>query len=217
LEAYPVTPFYLLVALAALVLLLFALSLRNAWRRRRSLPYTLGQALFSPEEGAFLAALDDAVGGDYRVFGKVRLSDLVAVRRGVGRRFLERASARIEPMKIDFLVCGRTSTSVVCAVELVGGKPHKGRGRGPDKALGRVCDALGLPLVRVPAAETYSAKALAEQIYTAIYAPKVAAPAGGAKGARVDDGLSRAEEEEALSVLAAAIREGDPLPRPGVS
>jgi len=74
-----------------------------------------------------------------------------------------------------------------------------------------------MPLVRVQAAETYSPKALAEQIYTAIYAPKVPLPASGAKGIRVDDGLSQAEEEQALSVLAAAIREGDPLPRPRAS
>ncbi len=206
--------FYLLAALAALVLLLFVFSLRSAWRRRRALPYTLGQTLFSPEEATFLEALDDAVGGDYRVFGKVRLSDLVVVRRGVGRRLLEQSSARIESLKIDFLVCGRKSAAVVCAVELVSGKSRKGRGRAPDKALGRACDALRLPLVRVPMAETYSTKALAEQIYTAVYAPKVTAPAGGSKGANVDDGLSLAEEEQALSVLAAAIREGDPIPRP---
>ena len=206
--------FYLLAALAALVLLLFVLSLRSAWRRRRALPYSLAETLYSPEEAAFLEALDDAVGSDYRVFGKVRLSDLVAVRRGVGRRSLERASARIEPLKIDFLVCGWKSAKLVCAVDLVGGKSRKGRERVPDKALARACAALGLPLVRVPVAETYSAKALAEQIYTVVYAPKVAAPAGGVKGAQVDDGFSRAEEEQALSVLAAAIREGDPLPRP---
>lgn len=205
------TFFYLLVALAALVLLLFVLNLRRVWHRRRALPYALGQALFSPEEAAFLAALDEAVGGDFRVFGKVRLSDLVTARRGVGKRALEQASARIEPLRIDFLVCGRESASVVCACALVGGKSRKARV--PDKALGRACDALGLPLVRVQMAETYSAKALAEQIYTAIYAPKVAAPVTGAKGVRADDGLSRAEEEQALSVLAAAIREGDPLPR----
>jgi hypothetical protein len=206
-----VTFFYLLLALAALVLLLFLLSLRSAWRRHRTLPYTLGQSLFSPQETAFLAALDEAVGSDYRVFGKVRLSDLVSVRRGVGRRYLERASARIEPLKLDFLVCGCESASLACAVELVGGKARKGRG--PDKALRRACDALGLPLVRVPAADSYSTKALAEQIYAAIYAPRVEAPTQG-RGARVDDGLSRVEEEQALSVLAAAIREDDVLPRP---
>ncbi len=201
--------FYLLVALAALTLLLFVLSLVQAWQRRRALPYTLSSALFVPEETAFLVVLDDAVGDDYRVFGKVRLSDLVAPRRGTRRRALGQAAARIESLKIDFLVCARASSAMVCAVELVGGK---GR-RGANKALARACDALGLPLVRVPVAQTYAAKALAEQIYTAMYAPKVTASGAGAKGSQMDDGVSRAEEEQALSVLAAAIREGDALPR----
>jgi hypothetical protein len=212
-----VTYFYLLVALATLVLLLLIVSLYGAWRRRRVLPYTLEHTLFAPDETAFLAALDEAVGGDYRVFGKVRLSDLVAVRRGAGKRVLAQASARIEPLTIDFLVCGRESARVVCAIALVGGRLRRGRTHAADKALGRACDALGLPLVRVAVAETYSAKALADQIYTAIYAPKLAAPAGGHKGAGADDGLSRAEEEQALSVLAAAIRDGDPVLRPQAS
>jgi hypothetical protein len=213
-EADPVSFFYLLVALAALVLLLVLLNLRSAWRRRRGLPYALRRTLFSAEEMAFLAALDEAVGTDYRVFGKVRLSDLVAVQRGVGKRAMESATARIEPVRIAFLVCDRASGKPTCAVDLVGGKSREARGRGPDKALGRACDSVGLPLVRVPVADTYSTKALAEQIYTAINAPKVSAPVAGAKGLRLDEGVSRAEEERALSVLAAAIRERDPLPRP---
>jgi hypothetical protein len=204
------TPFYLLLGLAALVTLLLVLALSAAWRRRRTLPYRLGEALFSPEERVFLAALDLAVGDSHRVYGKVRLSDLVTQRRGTGRRTLEQAQARIADLRIDFLVCSRESSRVVCAVELV---PTKGR-RSGNKALARACEALALPLVRVPAAESYPLKALTEQVQTAMYAPKVKAPEGGLRGGRSDDGLSRAEEEQALSLLAASIRDGEPLARP---
>jgi hypothetical protein len=204
------TPFYLLLGLAALVTLLMVLSLRAAWRRRRTLPYSLGEALFSPEERVFLAALDEAVGDSHRVYGKVRLSDLVTLRRGSNRRALEQAQARIADLRIGFLVCSRESARVVCAVELV---PTKGR-RGTDKALVRACEALALPLVRVPVAESYPLKALTEVVQTAMYAPKVKAPARGLRAGPLDDGLSRAEEEQALSILAASIRDGEPLVRP---
>lgn len=209
------THFYLLVALAALVLLLFAYSLSRAWRRQ-TLPFVLEKALFSPQEALFLSALEEAVGGDYRVFGKVRLVDLLSGRRGARKASMRQAAARIDRLTIDFLVCGRDSLSLVCAVKLVGAK-GLARRRAADKALGRACQSLGLPLVRVPVAEAYSTKVLAEQIYAAVYAPKVTAPAGVARDPRADDGLSRAEEEQALSVLAAAIREGDPVPRPRAS
>jgi hypothetical protein len=207
--------FYLLVALAALVMALFVLSLRSAWRRRRALPFTLDAPLFSPQEIAFLAVLDEAVGADYRVFGKVRLSDLVSPTRRTGKQLLEQARARIAPLKIDFLVCGRESAKPVCAVGLIG---RKGRaGRGSDQALARACDAVGLPLLRVPVADSYSARALAEQIYTSVYAPKVVAPTARLGSRSAVDELSPAEEEQALSVLAASIREGEPLPRPTAS
>jgi hypothetical protein len=209
-----VTFFYVLLALAALVLLLFLLSLRSAWRHRRVLPYAIEAPLFSPEEVSFLTALEEAVGADHRVFGKVRLADLVTPRRRADKQALKQAAARIANLKIDFLVCRRESAKPVCAVALSGAKPGRGHNRG--QALARACDALGLPLLRVPQADAYSVRALAEQVYTAMYAPKVTAPVGRL-GAAGDDGLSRAEEEEALSVLAAAIRDGDPMPKPGVS
>jgi hypothetical protein len=208
-----VTFFYLLVSLALLLLVALFLSLWAAWRRRRTLPYRLQPTLLSPEETAFLVVLDEAVGTDYRVFGKVRVGDLVSVRRGVGKRPGTRSFAQLGDLKVDFLVCRRGSASLVCAVQLVGRGSRQRHGRAADKALVRSCDALGLPLVRVPEAETYSAKGIAEQIYTAIYVPKVKVPAAGPQGRRGDDGLSQADEEHALSVLAAAIREGDPLPR----
>ena len=94
------------------------------------------------------------MGDSHRVYGKVRLSDLVTLRRGTSRRALEQAQARIADLRIDFLVCSRESARVVCAVELV---PAKGR-RGGNKALARACEALALPLVRVPAAESYPAE-----------------------------------------------------------
>jgi|APFre7841882724_1041349.scaffolds.fasta_scaffold21249_2 hypothetical protein len=204
------TMFYLLLGLAALVTLALILSLRAAWRRRRSLPYTLGEALFSPEERVFLAALDEAVGDSHRVYGKVRLSDLATLRRGTSRRALEQAQARIADLRIDFLVCSRESARVVCAVELI---PAKGR-HGGNKALARACEALALPLVRVPAAESYPLKSLTDDVQTAMYAPKVKAPEGRLRGGPADDGLSRAEEEQALSILAASIRDGEPLVPP---
>jgi hypothetical protein len=204
------TMFYLLLGLAALVTLALILSLRAAWRRRRSLPYTLGEALFSPEERVFLAALDEAVGDSHRVYGKVRLSDLVTLRRGTSRRALEQAQARIADLRIDFLVCSRESARVVCAVELI---PAKGR-HGGNKALARACEALALPLVRVPAAESYPLKSLTDDVQTAMYAPKVKAPEGRLRGGPADDGLSRTEEEQALSILAASIRDGEPLVPP---
>jgi hypothetical protein len=211
-----VTHFYLLVALATLVLLLFLYNLSRAWRRQ-ALPFVLGKALFSPQEALFLAALEEALGGDYRIFGKLRLVDLLTGRRGAGKRSMRQSAASIEHLTIDFLVCGRDSLGLVCAVNLVGAKGEAARRRAADKALGRACEVLGLPLVRVPVAEAYAAKVLAEQIYAAVYAPRVTPPAGAARGLRADDGPSRADEEQALSVLAAAIREGDPVPRPRAS
>lgn len=39
------------------------------------LAYAPAKTLFTPAERSFLGVLDEAVGNDYRVFGKVRVAD----------------------------------------------------------------------------------------------------------------------------------------------
>ena len=46
-------------------------------------PYRPAKALFTPAERAFLGVLDQAVGPEHRVFGKVRLADVAEIDRSL--------------------------------------------------------------------------------------------------------------------------------------
>jgi hypothetical protein len=47
-------------------------------------PYLPARFLFSAAERSFLGVLDQAVGPEHRVFGKVRVADLASVKPGLG-------------------------------------------------------------------------------------------------------------------------------------
>ena len=49
----------------------------------QDLPYRKGKFLFSPAERSFLGTLDDLIGTEFRIFGKVRLADVIRIKKGM--------------------------------------------------------------------------------------------------------------------------------------
>jgi hypothetical protein len=138
-------------------------------------PYQPVKALFSPAERSFLGVLDQAVGSDYRVFGKVRIADTASVKSGLGNSARQGALNRIAAKHFDFVVCRASDLSIVCAVEL-NDKSHAGqRTQARDELVRNVCKAIGLPLLAVPAKQSYSLQEVRAQLVAAI-SPDSSAP-----------------------------------------
>ena len=74
-------PVLLAAALAAGVLVVWLLVWLGS-RRRRAEEYQLRDWLFSPSERAFHTVLHDSVANHYRIFGKVRVADVITIEFG---------------------------------------------------------------------------------------------------------------------------------------
>jgi hypothetical protein len=131
-------------------------------------PYQRGKPLFSAAERYFLGVLDQAVGPDHRVFGKVRIADLAAVKPGMGRHARQGALNRIAYKHFDFVVCRCSDFSVVCAVELNDQSHSSPRAQARDTLVGNVCRTIRLPLLTVPAKSSYSLQDVRAQFVAAI-------------------------------------------------
>lgn len=129
-----------------------------------ALPYSLKPALFSPAERSFLGVLEQAIGKHYQIFGKVRIADVVATKRGLSSSNWQTAFNRINAKHFDFVLCNRDNLAVVCAIELNDKSHQKDSRRQRDAFVIEVCRAIGLPLVQVPAKRMYSV----EEIRTTI-------------------------------------------------
>src|SRR5690349_3082483 len=73
---------------------------------------------FSPAERSFLGVLDQAIGAQYRVFGKVRVADVLSVIRNTDPAKRRSAFNRISAKHFDFIVCTPDDLRVLCAIEL---------------------------------------------------------------------------------------------------
>lgn len=147
-----------IAAIALLAALPLLLRLILSGSGRVGFPYVPARELFTPAERAFLGVLDNAVGPEFRVFGKVRIGDVAAVRPGLGEKTRIAAFNRIACKHFDFVVCRAADLSIVCAVELNDSSHMAEKARKRDAFVNDVCKAIRLPLLTVPARKTYSAQ-----------------------------------------------------------
>lgn len=131
-------------------------------------PYVPAKALLSPAERSFLGVLDQVVGPEHRVFGKVRVADLASVKPGLAPSARQRALNRVAAKHVDFVVCRASDLTIVCAVELNDSSHASKRAQARDELLGNVCKAIGLPLFQVPAKRAYSLSELQAQFASVI-------------------------------------------------
>jgi hypothetical protein len=141
-------------------------------------PYQPAKALFSPAERSFLGVLDQAIGPEHRVFGKVRVADIAAVKSGLSVSARHGALNRIASKHFDFIVCRTSDLMVLCAVELNDKSHSTQRAQARDELVLNVCRAINLPLLQIPAKHAYSLQDIRAQLFSAIGTPQPNAAIG---------------------------------------
>lgn len=159
----------LLVVLAFVVLIaLAALKSKQGGAGSVGFPYQPAKMLFSAAERSFLGVLDQAVGSEHRVFGKVRVADIATVTPGLGKSARQGALNRIAAKHFDYVVCRASDLGVVCAIELNDKSHSSQKAQSRDDLLLKVCQAINLPLLTVPAKQAYSPQDIRLQFLAAI-------------------------------------------------
>lgn len=141
-------------------------------------PYQPAKALFSPAERSFLGVLDQAVGPEHRVFGKVRVADIAVVKPGLSASARQGALNRIASKHFDFVVCRASDLVVLCAVELNDKSHSTQRAQARDELVFNVCRAINLPLLQIPAKQAYSLQDIRAQLLSAIGTSQASAAVG---------------------------------------
>lgn len=160
--------FYFLLGLGGLLLLAMTLSLMRHFGRGVRQPFVADETLFSPSQRLFLGVLERAAGPDCRVFGRVRVAEVIGLRPRLDRATRRRAYAQLGDWQFDFLVCAADTGTILCAVNL---EPRSGlRPWSRRDPLEPICTAAGLPFVRVREADDYAVGEIARRLQAAIQA-----------------------------------------------
>jgi hypothetical protein len=116
-----------------------------------TLPYAKTKYFFSAAERSFYEILRRLVPG-HTVFAKVRLADLVYVRKGTAA--WQSYFNRIDRKHIDFILCN-ADLSPVMAIELDDCSHDDEDRQSRDRFVDQVLGSVGLPIIRVRAKHAY--------------------------------------------------------------
>lgn len=124
-------------------------------------PYRSRNRLMSEAEGSFFQVLELALPKDqYRLFGKVRVEDLIVVKNGLTRDMRQSARNRIRSRHVDIVVVDSKTFVPVWAIEL-DDKSHQAKDRQErDEFLDRAFEAAEFPLIRFPTRRGYTRESI---------------------------------------------------------
>ena len=146
-------PFFLI-----LVILIVALVLNRILRGGSGEEsfYERRDRLFSPAERSFLGVLEQILGEQYRVIGKVRIADIIRPRKGLSASARTSALNRITSKHVDFAVCDPRTLQIVGVIELDDSSHREARRQRRDEFVDAALVSAGVPLVRIPAQRAYA-------------------------------------------------------------
>ncbi|OKY28072.1 MULTISPECIES: DUF2726 domain-containing protein [Thalassotalea] len=138
-------------------------------------PFDRKATVFTSAEKNFHRLLEQAVGGEYRVINRVKLSDIVTVRGGVSQRASQTARNKADNKYLDFAICDRQSMKLLGTIDLVDtqGKGYKVK---KDWFVSGALEAASIPHLRIKVKATYSVEELKHCLQTRLFANKVMEP-----------------------------------------
>ncbi len=134
--------------------------------------YFLRKTLLSPAERSLLGVLESIGFEDVNICCKVRLADIVGVKKGLAKGEWRRAFNRVSAKHVDFLIVSKSAANPIVAVELDDASHEKEERVDRDALVDSVCQSAGLPMVHVAARHTYDPKLLQKAIEEAVSGTK---------------------------------------------
>ncbi len=131
--------------------------------------YRVKGPLFTAAERSFLGVLDNAISDEYRVFGKVRVADILSPANGMDRKNWQISFNKISAKHFDYVLCAKDTLAVIAAVELDDKSHNSKMAKKRDAFLESACKSAELTLIRFRAKSGYQVQSVREQVERALH------------------------------------------------
>ena len=135
----------LLVALVVVVAIIASRFMDN----NNPYPFSKKQSLFTHVERSFLTLIERAVGDDYKVMNRVKLTDIVEVKNGVANKAKRSAMLSASAKYIDYVLCDKETMNIIAAIDLVNTNGKGGHKAKKDWFVTGALESAGVPHVRI--------------------------------------------------------------------
>lgn len=159
----------LVILIGVIVLLQNVFFTQKTSKHSVDYPYQPIEKLFTAAETKFFYALDAVVHPqEYKIFGKVRLADIIRVKRGMEKADYHKAFNRIKSKHIDYVLCNASTLSIELLIELDDASHQKPERQRRDSFLDAAAKAAGVRLLHVPWQKHYAPEILSKSIQEAL-------------------------------------------------
>jgi very-short-patch-repair endonuclease len=124
------------------------------------LPYKSRDVLFTPAELNFLNTLEQSLNNNYRIYGKVRLWDIIEPKNNLDGKSYQKAINRISSKHVDFVICNARSLAIEMVIELDDSTHEQRDRRARDEFLEAALKAANVPIARFPVKRAYTLREL---------------------------------------------------------
>ena len=138
-----------------IIIILFLLGRLSSAPKSQQYQYRKHKTLFTAAERSFLGVLDNAVGEQYRILGKVRIADVITPEKGMTRQHWQNAFNKISAKHFDFVLCDKQTLSVIAVIELDDKSHKQAKVVARDQLVEEACRTAELPLIRFEARRNY--------------------------------------------------------------
>lgn len=118
-------------------------------------PFDRKSAIFTPAEKNFQNLVEQAMGSEYRILNRVKVSDIVTIRNGVSNKASQAAVNSADKKYLDFVICERGTMKLLGAIDLVDtqGKGYKLK---KDWFVSGALEAASIPHLRIKVKANYT-------------------------------------------------------------
>ena len=127
--------------------------------------YFVNRNLFTKAETHFFRSLEEALEGELRIFGKVRIADVMNVKKGLAKREWGFQFGRIKAKHFDYVLCDPNTLKVVCVIELDDSSHQRPDRVKRDEFVNAVCSEVGLHLLRINTKAKYDPEYIRRKLF----------------------------------------------------
>ncbi|OUR72168.1 hypothetical protein A9Q78_07625 [Methylophaga sp. 41_12_T18] len=127
-------------------------------------PYLKNASLLTAAELSFYHVLKIAVAEQYEINVKVRVADLISVKKGLDKWLWQTAFNKIKAKHVDFVLVKKDTFEIICAIELDDRSHEKIQRQRRDQFLDGSFRAVGVPLLRFAAKQAYQSTDIANKL-----------------------------------------------------
>lgn len=127
-------------------------------------PFAVKRQLFTAAERQFLQLIENSVNNEFRVICRVKLSDLLSLKKGTDQKIAKSALLRAVGKQVDFVLCDKNDMTPVMAIDLVYGQGKNGHNTQRDFFVSGALETAAIPHMRIKAKNGYTLAEIRESI-----------------------------------------------------